>query len=61
MNHLAAAFGLPYQRLDQPGDLLKALPGGGLRIVEAQTDRTAAAALRARMRTAATAAIRRHT
>ena len=27
VDHLAAAFGLPYQRLEQPGDLPKALPG----------------------------------
>ena len=42
LDHLAAAFGLPYQRLDQPEDLAKALPGTGLRIIEAQTDRAAA-------------------
>ncbi len=59
IDHLAAAFGLPYQRLERPGDLPEALRGCGLRIVEAQTDRTAAAALRARMRAAATEAIRR--
>ena len=58
LDHLAAAFGLPYQRLDQPEDLGKALPGTGLRIVEAQTDRAAAAALRGRLREAAAAAIR---
>ncbi len=58
LNHLAAAFGLPYQRLDQPEDLGKALPGVGLRIVEAQTDRAAGAALRRRLREAAAAAIR---
>ncbi len=57
IDHLAAAFGLPYQRLERPGDLPGALRGRGLRIVEARTDRTAAAALRARMRAAATAAI----
>ena len=39
LNHLAAAFGLPYQRLEQPGDLAKALQGTGLRVVEAQTSR----------------------
>ena len=39
LHHLAAAFGLPYQRLEQPGDLTKALPGTGLRIVEARTER----------------------
>ena len=41
LDHLAAAFGLPYQRLERPGDLTKALQGTGLRIVEAQTSRTA--------------------
>jgi 2-succinyl-5-enolpyruvyl-6-hydroxy-3-cyclohexene-1-carboxylate synthase len=58
LDHLAAAFGLPYQRLDQPEDLGKALPGTGLRIVEAKTDRAASAALRGRLREAAAAAIR---
>ncbi len=58
LHHLAAAFGLPYQRLDQPEDLGKALPGTGLRIVEARTDRADGAALRARLRDVATAAIR---
>jgi len=57
--HLAAAFGLPYQRLDKPGDLPEALRGHGLRMVEARTDRAAAADLRARLRTAATDAILR--
>jgi 2-succinyl-5-enolpyruvyl-6-hydroxy-3-cyclohexene-1-carboxylate synthase len=58
LDHLAAAFGLAYQRLDQPEDLGKALPGTGLRIVEAQTDRAAGAALRIRLREAAAAAVR---
>ena len=58
LHHLAAAFGLPYQRLEQPGDLTKALQGTGLRIVEAQTSRAAGAELRARLRAAAAAAIR---
>jgi 2-succinyl-5-enolpyruvyl-6-hydroxy-3-cyclohexene-1-carboxylate synthase len=58
LDHLAAAFGLPYLRLDQPEDLGKALPGAGLRIVEAQTDRAAGAALRTRLREAAAAAVR---
>jgi 2-succinyl-5-enolpyruvyl-6-hydroxy-3-cyclohexene-1-carboxylate synthase len=58
LDHLAAAFGLPYQRLDQPEDLGKALAGTGLRIVEAQTGRADGAALRARLREAAAAAIR---
>jgi 2-succinyl-5-enolpyruvyl-6-hydroxy-3-cyclohexene-1-carboxylate synthase len=59
VDHLAAAFGLPYQLLEHPGDLPKALPGHGLRIVEARTDRAAAADLRARLRSAAAEAIRR--
>ena len=58
LDHLAAAFGLPYQRLDQPEDLGKALAGTGLRIVEAQTGRADGAALRRRLREAAAAAIR---
>jgi 2-succinyl-5-enolpyruvyl-6-hydroxy-3-cyclohexene-1-carboxylate synthase len=58
LHHLAAAFGLPYQRLDQPGDLTKVLQGTGLRIVEAQTSRAAGTELRSRLRAAAAAAIR---
>ncbi len=58
LQHLAAAFGLPYQRLDHPADLAKTLQGTGLRVVEAQTTRTAAAALRARLRVVAAEAIR---
>jgi len=58
LHHLAAAFGLPYQRLDVPEDLGKALPGTGLRIVEAQTDRAAGAALRDLLRATAAAAVR---
>jgi len=58
LDHLAAAFGLPYLRMDQPEDLGKALPGVGLRMVEAQTDRAAGAALRGRLREVAAAAIR---
>jgi 2-succinyl-5-enolpyruvyl-6-hydroxy-3-cyclohexene-1-carboxylate synthase len=59
LQHLAAAFGLPYQRLEQPADLSKALQGTGLRIVEAQTDRAAGAALRTRLREVAAEAIGR--
>jgi 2-succinyl-5-enolpyruvyl-6-hydroxy-3-cyclohexene-1-carboxylate synthase len=55
---LAAAFGVPYQRLEQPGDLTKALQGTGLRIIEARTQREAGAALRARLREVAAEAIR---
>ena len=58
LQHLAAAFGLPYQHLERPGDLAKALPGTGLRILEARTDRAAGAALRTRLRAAAADAIR---
>jgi 2-succinyl-5-enolpyruvyl-6-hydroxy-3-cyclohexene-1-carboxylate synthase len=58
LHHLAAAFGLPYQRLDVPEDLGKALPGTGLRIVEAQTDRAAGAARRDLLRAVAAAAVR---
>jgi 2-succinyl-5-enolpyruvyl-6-hydroxy-3-cyclohexene-1-carboxylate synthase len=55
---LAAAFEVPYQRLEQPGDLTKALQGTGLRIIEARTEREAGAALRTRLREVAAAAIR---
>ena len=58
LEHLAAAFGLPYQRLERPGDLSKVLQGTGLRIVEARTDRAAGAALRARLREVAAQAVR---
>jgi 2-succinyl-5-enolpyruvyl-6-hydroxy-3-cyclohexene-1-carboxylate synthase len=58
LDHLAAAFGLPYQRLEQPEDLGKALPGAGLRIVEARTDRASGAALRGRLREVAAGAVR---
>ncbi len=58
LDHVAAAFGLPYQRLDQAEDLPKALAGTGLRVVEARTNRPAGAALRAQLREAAVAAVR---
>ncbi len=58
LRHLAAAFGLPYQCLKHPDDLVKALPGTGLRIVEASTDRAAGAALRAELRREAAKAVR---
>jgi len=56
---LAAAFGVPYTLVERPGELAKAIPGTGLRIIEARTDRAANAWLRARMREAAIAAIER--
>jgi 2-succinyl-5-enolpyruvyl-6-hydroxy-3-cyclohexene-1-carboxylate synthase len=57
LEHLAAAFGLPYERLDQPEDLGKATSGGGLRIFEARTDREDGARLRRRLHAAAAAAV----
>jgi 2-succinyl-5-enolpyruvyl-6-hydroxy-3-cyclohexene-1-carboxylate synthase len=58
LEHLAAAFGLPYERLDQPEDLGKATSGGGgLRIFEARTDRQDGARLRRRLHAAAAAAV----
>jgi 2-succinyl-5-enolpyruvyl-6-hydroxy-3-cyclohexene-1-carboxylate synthase len=53
LEHLAAAFGVPYTLVARPGELAKAVSGTGLRVVEAQTDRAANADLRARMRAAA--------
>jgi 2-succinyl-5-enolpyruvyl-6-hydroxy-3-cyclohexene-1-carboxylate synthase len=54
--HLAAAFGLPYTRAQQPGDIAKAVAataaGSGLRIVEARTGLAANAELRKRMHAA---------
>jgi 2-succinyl-5-enolpyruvyl-6-hydroxy-3-cyclohexene-1-carboxylate synthase len=58
LHHLAAAFGVPYQHLEQPGDLTKALQGTGLRMIEVRTQREAGAALRARLRQVAAEAIR---
>jgi 2-succinyl-5-enolpyruvyl-6-hydroxy-3-cyclohexene-1-carboxylate synthase len=57
IEHLAAAFGVPYTLIERPGDLAKALaaavPGTGPRIVEARTARAANAELRAAMHAAA--------
>jgi 2-succinyl-5-enolpyruvyl-6-hydroxy-3-cyclohexene-1-carboxylate synthase len=58
LEYLAAAFGVPYTLVARPGELAKAVPGTGLRVVEARTDRAANADLRARMRAAATRAAR---
>jgi 2-succinyl-5-enolpyruvyl-6-hydroxy-3-cyclohexene-1-carboxylate synthase len=57
LHHLAAAFGVPYQLLEHPDDLAKAVQGSGLRIIEARTTRSAAADLRARLRATATQSI----
>jgi 2-succinyl-5-enolpyruvyl-6-hydroxy-3-cyclohexene-1-carboxylate synthase len=53
LEHLAAAFGVPYTLVARPGELAKAVSGTGLRVVEARTDRAANADLRARMHAAA--------
>ena len=62
VEHLAAAFGIPYSLAERPGEIAKALAatagGGGPRIVEARTGRAPNADLRARMRAAALAALR---
>ncbi|HEY7325960.1 MAG TPA: 2-succinyl-5-enolpyruvyl-6-hydroxy-3-cyclohexene-1-carboxylic-acid synthase [Streptosporangiaceae bacterium] len=55
---LAAAAGLPYQRLDSTADLPDALAGSGLRLVEVRTGRDDAAKLRAAISQACTAAVR---
>jgi 2-succinyl-5-enolpyruvyl-6-hydroxy-3-cyclohexene-1-carboxylate synthase len=44
---------VPYALVERPGELAKVVSGTGLRIVEARTNRTANADLRARMRAAA--------
>jgi len=54
---LARAAGLPCTRLEHPGELDKALAGEGLRVVEARTERAAAAELRAALRAACAAAV----
>ena len=53
---LAAAAGLAYVRLERADELSAALAGGGLRVVEVRTQRAGAAALRAALREAGTAA-----
>jgi len=62
LEQLAAAFGIPYARAEQPGDIAKAVaatvPGGGPRLVEARTGQAENAALRAALRTAAVNAVR---
>jgi 2-succinyl-5-enolpyruvyl-6-hydroxy-3-cyclohexene-1-carboxylate synthase len=54
IEHLAAAFGLPYTLAERPGDLAKALaaagPGTGPQVIEARTARAGNAELRAAMR-----------
>ena len=61
VEHLAAAFGIPYSLAERPGEIAKAVaatvPGSGPRIVEARTGRAPNADLRVRMRAAALAAL----
>jgi 2-succinyl-5-enolpyruvyl-6-hydroxy-3-cyclohexene-1-carboxylate synthase len=57
LQQLAGTFGVPYTLVSTPEELAKALPGSGLRVVEARTDRAASAALRSRMRAAAVTAV----
>jgi 2-succinyl-5-enolpyruvyl-6-hydroxy-3-cyclohexene-1-carboxylate synthase len=54
---LARAAGLPHVLLDQAAGLADALRGGGLRVVELRTDRTAGAKLRERLRHAGRLAV----
>jgi 2-succinyl-5-enolpyruvyl-6-hydroxy-3-cyclohexene-1-carboxylate synthase len=57
IEHLAAAFGIPYTLVERPGEIAKAVaatvPGSGPRVVEARTSRAPNADLRAQMRAAA--------
>ena len=61
IEHLAAAFGLPYTLAERPGDLAKALatavPGAGPQVIEARTARAGNAELRAAMRAAGVRAV----
>ncbi|MEU4410375.1 2-succinyl-5-enolpyruvyl-6-hydroxy-3-cyclohexene-1-carboxylic-acid synthase [Streptosporangium sp. NPDC023963] len=58
LGYVAAATGTPYTFVDEPGQLVKALRGEGLRMVEVRTDRESNARLHAAMRDAAHAAVR---
>lgn len=55
---VAAAYGVPYTRLETVGDLGAVMAAGGLRVVEVRTDRTVNAEVHARMRAAAHEAVR---
>jgi 2-succinyl-5-enolpyruvyl-6-hydroxy-3-cyclohexene-1-carboxylate synthase len=57
LSALAAAAGLPYSRLEKPGDLPGVLAGSGLRIAEVRTDRAEGAKLRAAVAEACAAAV----
>ena len=56
---LAAAAGLPFERVHQPGDLPAALAGRGLRMVEIRTDRAGGVKLRTALSAACAAALTR--
>jgi 2-succinyl-5-enolpyruvyl-6-hydroxy-3-cyclohexene-1-carboxylate synthase len=58
LGYVAAATGTPYTFVDEPGQLVKALRGDGLRMVEVRSDRESNAMLHAMMRDAAHAAVR---
>jgi 2-succinyl-5-enolpyruvyl-6-hydroxy-3-cyclohexene-1-carboxylate synthase len=58
LSHIAAAMGLPYHRLAEPGDLAAAVKGTGIRIAELCTGRAAGTALRGRLREECGRAIR---
>jgi 2-succinyl-5-enolpyruvyl-6-hydroxy-3-cyclohexene-1-carboxylate synthase len=57
LEHLAAAAGLPYLRLERAADVPAALAGTGLRLVEVRTEREADTKLRASIAQACAAAI----
>jgi 2-succinyl-5-enolpyruvyl-6-hydroxy-3-cyclohexene-1-carboxylate synthase len=57
LSALAAAAGLPYSRLEKPGDLAGVLAGSGLRIAEVRTDRAQGAKLRTAIAEACAAAV----
>jgi 2-succinyl-5-enolpyruvyl-6-hydroxy-3-cyclohexene-1-carboxylate synthase len=61
IEHLAAAFGIPYTLAERPGEIAKAVaatvPGSGPRIVEARTSRAPNADLRAHLRASAIRAL----
>ncbi len=61
VEHLAAAFGMPYTLAERAGDLAKALaavtPGTGPQLIEVRTARAGNAELRAAMRAAAVRAV----
>ena len=61
IEHLAAAFGIPYTLAERPGEIAKAVaatvPGSGPRIVEARTSRAPNADLRTHLTAVALTAL----